>query len=388
MLRVRLPQDYYEKLMRYKSASSMGYNNYMTKLALGIAFTAILTGLAVFLLGIYPKTLNQSNPLPTPNIVNQKVPPQEVKRQKEHSRVVLIATGDVVPGRSVNYQMVKFNNFEWPFEKIKDVLTSGDITVVNFEVPLVRNCPTVVEGMVFCGREEAVKGLVASGVDIVTLANNHISDYGVAGIENTIRIMHENGIATVGYSADSISKAGGQGGAGAADDQRIRDIGGINDNNQYAGEILYKTVNGTKFAFLAFNDIYGSIPPILSAEKEAIERLVGEARQNSDIVVVAMHWGVEYRAEPDDRQSELAHLVADAGADLIIGNHPHWIQSDEQYKNTYIKYAHGNLVFDQMWSEETKKGVIGRYTFEDGKLIKKEFIPTYIRYYGQPEIVD
>ena len=315
---------------------------------------------------------------------------QEVKKQKEpkeSSKVVLIATGDVVPGRSVNYQMVKYNNFEWPFEKIKDVLASGDITVVNFEVPLVKNCPTVVEGMVFCGREGAVKGLVASGVDVVTLANNHISDYGVAGIENTIRLMQENGIATVGYSLDDLSKAGDKVGAGIASNLQIGDIVGGGDN-QSAGEILYKMVNGTKFAFLAFNDIYGSIPPILSAEKEVIERLVGQARKEADVVVVAMHWGAEYRAEPDDRQIELAHLVADAGADLIIGNHPHWIQSDEQYKNTYIKYAHGNLVFDQMWSEETKKGVIGKYTFEDGKLVGKEFIPTYIKDYGQPVLVD
>lgn len=355
----------------------------MTKVALVVVFMAIIIGLAVFLLGRYPKTLSRLSPVVTPNIVNQKVPSQEVKKQKEPSRVVLIATGDVVPGRSVNYQMVTYNNFEWPFEKVKNVLASGDITMVNFEVPLVKNCPTVVEGMVFCGREEAVKGLVASGVDVVTLANNHISDYGMAGIENTIRIMRENGISTVGYSAVTTDVADG-----VSEEPRQPNQDVDEQNSQITGEILYKTVNGTKFAFLAFNDIYGSIPPILSAEREVIERLVGEARKNSDVVVVAMHWGVEYRAEPDDRQIELAHLVADAGADLIIGNHPHWIQSEERHKNTYIKYAHGNLVFDQMWSEETKKGVIGKYTFEDGKLVAKEFIPTYIKDYGQPEIVD
>ena len=358
----------------------------MAKLALGVVVTTVLAGMVAFLFSRYPKTLNLLSPIAVPNIVNQKASPQEVKKQKEPSRVVLIATGDVVPGRSVNYQMVKYNNFEWPFEKIKDVLASGDITAANFEVPLVKNCPTVVEGMVFCGREEAVKGLVASGVDVVTLANNHISDYGTAGIENTIILMQEKGIDTVGYSLDDLSKAGDKDGAGIVNDLQIGDVAG-GGNNQFTGEILYKRVNGTKFAFLAFNDIYGSIPPILSSEKEVIERLVGQARKEADVVVVAMHWGVEYRAEPDDRQIELARFVADAGADLIIGNHPHWIQSDEQYKNTYIKYAHGNLVFDQMWSEETKKGVIGKYTFEDGKLVGKEFIPIYIRDYGQPEVV-
>jgi len=115
-----------------------------------------------------------------------------------------------------------------------------------------------------------------------------------------------------------------------------------------------------------------------------VKKGIFEAKKEADIVIVSMSWGVEYTDKPSDRQIALAHLAIDSGADLIIGNHPHWIQSDEQYNNTYIKYAHGNLVFDQMWSEETKKGVIGKYTFENGKLINKEFIPIYIKDYGQP----
>lgn len=307
----------------------------------------------------------------------------EFIKQQTLNRVTLIATGDVVPGRSVNYKMVKYNNFEWPFENIKELLASGDITIVNFEVPLVKNCPTTTEGMVFCAREEVVKGLISSGVDVVTLANNHISDYGLAGIENTIRIMHENGIATVGYSWSQLKELNSSPNFASETYSENAD-----NPNQNTGEVLYKTVNNTKFAFLAFNDIYGSIPPILPANEEDIKRLVKKARENADVVVVSMHWGTEYRANPDERQIYLARLVADAGADLIIGNHPHWIQGDEYYKNTYIKYAHGNLIFDQMWSEETRKGVIAKYIFENGKLVGKEFIPTYIIDYGQPVIID
>lgn len=365
----------------------------MAKNALFVVSTVILTVLAAFLFGRRSTAPNRPGSVAVPNIVDREISSQEVKRQKEASRAVLIATGDVVPGRSVNYQMVKYNNFEWPFERIKDILASADITMVNFEVPLVKNCPTTVEGMVFCGREEAVNGLVSSGVDVATLANNHISDYGVPGIENTIRLMRERGIDTVGYSLANVDSKDCD--TDKKSEEVEKSYGGVDEGAndvgracRSSGEIVYKTVNGTKFAFLAFNDIYGSIPPILSAKKEIIERLVGQARRNADVVVVAMHWGIEYRAEPDDRQIELAHLVADAGADLIVGNHPHWIQSDEQYKNSYIKYAHGNLVFDQMWSEETKRGVIGKYTFEDGKLVKKEFIPIYIRDYGQPVVAD
>ena len=309
----------------------------------------LVVGLLTVVLLAFVGAVAVLQPVDKPAVHNTYQVPQ-TNQENSKGRVVLIATGDVVMGRSVNYQTIKYNNSVWPFEHIKDLLASGDITVANVEAPFVKDCPTTVEGMVFCSREDNVNGLVASGVDIATLANNHIADFGLSGIDNTRRILTDNGIKVTG----------------------LEDV------------IVYKTVNNTTFAFLAFNDIYGSTPPVLSADKNTMEQLISEARAKADVVVVSMHWGIEYRAEPDSQQIELAHLIADAGADLIIGNHPHWIQSDEQYNNTYIKYAHGNLVFDQMWSEETKKGVIGKYTFENGKLINKEFIPIYIKDYGQP----
>jgi len=94
----------------------------------------------------------------------------------------------------------------------------------------------------------------------------------------------------------------------------------------------------------------------------------------------------------DDNPVEIAHLAVDAGADLIIGNHPHWVQAVELYKGKhalsgaegYIAYAHGNFIFDQMWSYETRVGVIGRYTFYDDRLVRVEYIPTLIQDYAQP----
>ena len=80
----------------------------------------------------------------------------------------------------------------------------------------------------------------------------------------------------------------------------------------------------------------------------------------------------------------MAHTAIDAGADLIIGNHPHWVQGVEEYKGKYITYAHGNYVFDQMWSQETREGVLGKYTFNNKQLINIEFIPIIIENYSQP----
>jgi poly-gamma-glutamate synthesis protein (capsule biosynthesis protein) len=98
----------------------------------------------------------------------------------------------------------------------------------------------------------------------------------------------------------------------------------------------------------------------------------------------------------DDNPIDIAHLAIDSGADLIIGNHPHWVQATEIYKRKpglgeaaasdegWISYAHGNYIFDQMWSYETRVGVIGKYTFYDDQLIGVEFTPTLIDNYTQP----
>lgn len=96
---------------------------------------------------------------------------------------------------------------------------------------------------------------------------------------------------------------------------------------------------------------------------------------------------MEYTDQPTQRQKELAHLAIDTGADLVIGNHPHWIQPVEIYKNKLIVYAHGNFVFDQMWSAKTREGIIGRYTFYGDRLIDAEFLPVQINDFGQPRFL-
>ncbi len=90
---------------------------------------------------------------------------------------------------------------------------------------------------------------------------------------------------------------------------------------------------------------------------------------------------------PDDPVA-IGHLAIDSGADIVIGNHPHWYQGVEVYRNRLITYAHGNFVFDQMWSEETRQGVVGTYTFFDDKLVAASWKPVRIYDYGQPRFED
>lgn len=105
-------------------------------------------------------------------------------------------------------------------------------------------------------------------------------------------------------------------------------------------------------------------------------------------MIVSFHWGDEYTAEPNSRQRFLAHLAIDSGTDLIIGNHPHWVQTKEIYQGKLINYALGNFIFDQMWSDETRKGTLGWYVIEKDKgLVKTKYYPVLIENYSQPRFL-
>lgn len=261
----------------------------------------------------------------------------------------LIATGDVIPTRSVNFKAIQYNNFKWSFEKTASVLRTADLTLINLESPLIKNCPLTNTGMKFCGDPRHIEGLTFAGVDVVNLANNHIENYGTEGVNDTINILEEAEILYAG-----IAKP------------------------------VFQNLRGLKLAFLGYNDVPDSGQTIAQAEEEKVVQEVKEAQNQADLVIVSFHWGEEYVEQPTKRQKELAHLVIDSGADLIIGHHPHRLQPVEIYKGKLIMYSHGNFIFDQMWSEETKKGVVGRYAFYDKKLIDVEFLPIYIADFGQP----
>lgn len=271
------------------------------------------------------------------------------QNSKSLNTVTLIATGDIIPARSVNFQAISRNNFKWAFENTAEFLKNADITLINLESPLIKNCKPTNSGMVFCGDERHIDGLLFAGVDVANLANNHSQNYGTDGIKNTVELLNKNGIAATGVNG-----------------------------------AVFKEINGIKFAFLGYNDISGGY----IASNKQIASEIKNAKNNADVVVVSFHFGDEYTAQPNKRQKELAHLAIDSGADLIIGNHPHWIQPTEKYKGKFITYAHGNFIFDQMWSEKTKEGVIGKYTFSGKNLVDVEFLPIKIENYGQPYFLE
>jgi poly-gamma-glutamate synthesis protein (capsule biosynthesis protein) len=189
------------------------------------------------------------------------------------------------------------------------------------------------------------------GADVANLANNHLSNYGAEGITATQQLLNKNHILTSGL-----------------------------------GPVAVIDVRGLKFGFIGFNGVGVAI------NKTTLKAGIARARQLADVVVVQFHWGKEYERQPKadpgvptpDDPVAIAHAAVDWGADIVIGNHPHWYQGIEVYHGKLITYAHGNFVFDQMWSEETREGVIGTYTFYGTKLVAASWRAVRSYDYGQP----
>lgn len=266
----------------------------------------------------------------------------------------MLVTGDVMIGRSVNSLTVRSNDFNWAYRNIQDFLNKADITYINLESPVIENCPNRDDGMVFCGDVRHIPAMTLNGINIANLANNHAMDQGPAGLETTLRLLNENDILAVGYENP-----------------------------------VYKDVKGIRIAFLGYTDIscYPNTLIACANESQIISELA-MAKENSDLVIVQFHWGPEYQALPNFRQRELAYLAVDNGADLVLGNHPHWIQPLEIYNDVLIAYSHGNFIFDQMWSQRTREGIVIEYKFLKDKLIGLEFYPIIIDNFGQPRLLD
>jgi len=266
----------------------------------------------------------------------------------------LVATGDIIPARSVNYQMTARNDFLWAIRGVAPLLKSADITLINMESPLIKNCPLTNSGMVFCGDQRFTQALTEAGVDVVNLANNHTLNYGWEGLKETEDVLQAQNIDATGVTSQGLSNK------------------------------VIKNIKGMNIGFLGYT-IVGK-----TADKEALASDISALDKQVDVLVVSFHWGAEYSrlpvGAPDDPRV-IARLAVDRGADLVIGNHPHWIQGMEYYRGVPIFYALGNTIFDQEWSRETKEGVIAEIRFR-GKEIKDIIMhPLRISDYGRAQLL-
>lgn len=296
------------------------------------------------------QTTNQlSNQDLSPNPEDNKVEstPISTPRMSVDKTINLIAVGDVMLGRSVNTRMLKYNNWNYPFLETADWLKQADIAFGNLESPFGETCPPTDEGFIFCADQRSLEGLLYAGFDVLSLANNHNTNQGQSGLELTETLLESNNIIAL-----------------------------------QEAEIEYQQIENITLAFLAFDDTKSPIDQTL------LRQLIAEAKTNADIVVVSFHWGWEYVDQPNQNQIDLAHKSVDAGADLIIGHHPHWVQTIEEYGDGLIFYSLGNFVFDQMWSIETRTGMVANIILDKSGVVDYSTRTVLIEDYSQPKFVD
>jgi len=251
------------------------------------------------------------------------------------SQIRLIFVGDVMLSRHVG-EIIDIEGPQFPFDRVKSTLMAGDITMGNLESPLSARNTTCEKKYCFHASPESVDGLVYSGFDIMTVANNHALDYGPDAMNDTLNYLTGAGIRYTGARLGS-------------------------EDNIQNPVIIQK--RGISIAYLGFNDIensnatYGYPRPWVASENSVI-LAVEQAHTEADIVVVVFHFGNEYSSSHSKRQEQLAHAAADAGADIIVGHHPHVIQDIEVYNTSIIAYSLGNFIFDQSGRAGVKEGNI------------------------------
>lgn len=256
--------------------------------------------------------------------------------------------GDMMLGRSVKTKS-ELNNYEGIFKDVSYLWKDSQYISGNIESALLDNPENFEKSdkeIHLYAETKVAKLLKNNGFTMASLANNHLGDFGRDGVISTINAVKSSGLNYAGAGKN-------------IDDAATYDI---------------QDVNGIKVATLSISDI---VPKdfsanrteagILSTMYPGYNKLVYEASQKADLVVVNMHWGVEYGVGESETQEKIAKALIDAGADVIIGSHPHVLQPIQTYKDGVIFYSMGNFVFDQGWSRTKDSMVLNYYIDENGE---------------------
>lgn len=247
------------------------------------------------------------------------------------ARVVFV--GDMMFDRTIR-AFAEAKGYGYPLSCAKGYLAGFDLAVGNLEGPITAS-PSASRGTVpgdanntrFTFDPRVAPALAEAGFGAVSLANNHIYDFGRDGVASTVAALDAAGVRSFGAPGRA--------------------------------QVATTSVAGRRLAFVAFNEFLGEADP------ERAISAIWKADKEADFVAVYAHWGAEYGPE-NGYQRALAHRFIDAGADLVVGAHPHVIQGHEAYQGGHIYYSLGNFVFDQYWNEGVRTGLALEAEIGDG----------------------
>jgi poly-gamma-glutamate synthesis protein (capsule biosynthesis protein) len=276
--------------------------------------------------------------------------------------VRLVAVGDVLLARGVGGH-IKRDGAAYPFANVKDIISGADLAFCNLECTLSRRGIPQRRRFRFRADPALASTLRATGFDVASLANNHTMDFGRDALLDTVDAVRGNGIVPVGAGEDR------------AEALRVQVI----------------ETKGLRIGFVAYTDIssggavrLGDRPTVAGAYEDEIPDLIRQAKSRCDVLVVSFHWGVEYMTLPTERQKRLARLCIDNGADLILGHHPHVLQTTEVYKSKPIIYSMGAFVWDPILPRTDRSAI---YQFDLSKSSARLTRAVPIRIVGcRPEV--
>ncbi len=250
---------------------------------------------------------------------------------------------------------------------VRRLISGADIAIANFENPAPNQWRWHGKGTVFNANPSLIAGVRDAGIDWVSLANNHIGDAGRTGMLQTMKNLDKYGVAHGGLGKNLA----------AAHKATLLKAGGLT-----VGILGYDMIAPSYHAGANLAGSAGMTKKDLKADIKAARKA------GADVVIVFPHWGIEYRAKPSPTQQKMAHAAIDAGADLVIGNHPHWAEAMEVYKGKPVWYALGNFVFDQTWSDYTMEGITLELTFNGTRLTQIRMRPHLILGKAQANFMD
>ncbi len=271
--------------------------------------------------------------------------------------VTVAAVGDVMLAGSAIPVVSRFGP-DYPFDSTRTLLLSADFAIGNLEAPFGTSGKPFQKTYTFRAPPGFAGGLRNAGFNVLNLANNHILDYGVQPFRQTLEILDSLGIAACGA--------------------------GMNRHAAEAGAIVVR--GGWKAAFLGFSLTYpdafwatASRPGTAFAVKERIAARIDSLRPAADLVIVSFHWGKELHGMPQPYQREFARAAIDAGADFVIGHHPHVLQGFELYRGKPIAYSLGNFAFGSK-SVSCREGALFIASFDSSGFAGGRVIPLRVDY--------
>ncbi|WP_099336342.1 CapA family protein [Clostridium cadaveris] len=265
------------------------------------------------------------------NKESQEPVKEEPEMKEVREEILLTFAGDCTLGTDTKFGYAgslpamlenQNKNYSYFFKNVYDIFSNDDYTLVNLETPLTDATVKADKGSGtvyhFKGPKDYINILTSSSIEGVSIANNHMNDYGKQGLTDTVETLSSNKVDFCGKNYK-----------------------------------IEKEIKGTKFLFLGYEGWSFN-----NELKNQISNDIKEGKNNGSIVIPYFHWGIEKQYQPYDVQINLAHFSIDEGADMVIGSHPHVIQSLENYNNKLIVYSLGNFSFGGNFNPSDKRTFI------------------------------